>query len=141
MSTDTKQKMDTTPGKRIPGNHKGVEQEVREILLRRFNKGIFHVHFGAGQFKNHMIPSIMEPVSFCGRFVGDTSTSMLPTPIGKVCRGCINIHKKTFVEWLNKRAETLRDDEIEKLTSLGNLRKMMWDNPTTWHAEFVGYRK
>ena len=133
--------MNTVPGTRIPGGRKEIRREIREILLRRFADGIFHVHFGAGRFKNHMIPSIMESISFCGRFVGDTSTSMLPTPIGKVCNECIKMHKSTFVDWVNKRGEELRSDEVEKLTSLGNLRKMMWDNPKEWHAAVVGYRR
>lgn len=137
MSTDTKKKMDTTPGKRIPGSKKEIRKEVKEILVRRFKDGIFHAHFGAGQFVNHLVPSIMSPVSFCGRFCGDTSTGMVTTPIGKVCGACMKIHKETFLEWMDNTALDIRESETERLKALGNMREMISENPN-WHAELIG---
>lgn len=141
MSTGIKTKADIAPGKRIPGNRKGIRKEVNEILYRRFNEGIFHVHFGAGRFVNHMVPSIMEPVSFCGRFVGNTSTSMLTTPIGKVCGECIKLHKTAFVEWMDGKAKTISSNDTEKLKAIGNIRAAMEEHPNDWHPTFAGYEK
>lgn len=50
--------------------------------------------FGEGRFVQHLTPSLIVHVGFCGRDTGDTSSTPIRTLIGITCPGCTRVAKR-----------------------------------------------
>jgi hypothetical protein len=118
-----------TVGHRIRARGTSRRQLNKELLehIEATTRG--HAVYGAGAFTRHIVFDIFTPISYCGRFTGDTSTAPMPTLIGVVCRTCqrrwnaaidrrnelIEAENDQLVEGYRVRfAAFVADDELEE---------------------------
>lgn len=70
--------------------------------------------FGEGRFVQHLTPSILTHVGFCGRDTGDTSSTPIRTFIGITCPECTRVAKRIARRIATERAakEPLAEAEV-----------------------------
>ena len=113
-------------------------KEVIEHMEDAFNKGRFSAWFGRGMFVNHITFGMFEPVALCGNSCSETSSSPIPTPIGKVCGRCLKLYRKSFISWFEKKQETVDRSDKALVQKIENIEDIMDDYPRTWHKELAG---
>lgn len=125
----TEKKRNTSPGARLAPvwNRKLTRQVKAELAVRITKKTTGHPLWGKGAFVRHIVVGFFQPVSYCGRFVGDISTSPMPTLIGVSCRSCnrlwntaMDIHNAT-VDATNAAYVTTFRAQLADLHDAGDL--------------------
>ncbi|HEX9087754.1 MAG TPA: hypothetical protein VF867_09530 [Arthrobacter sp.] len=71
--------------------------------------------FGEGRFVQHLTPSVVVHIGFCGRDTGDTSSTPIRTLIGITCPGCTRVAKRISrrIEAENTARETAASSGAE----------------------------
>lgn len=109
------------------GTKRSFRKEAEELLARRLESGYSHPTWGAGLFQRHIVFGIFEPISLCGRHVGDVSTEPMPTLIGVPCHRCISMWNRAMdvhnerIEATNEAAISSFADKLDDLIGDGDL--------------------
>lgn len=104
-------KPNTGPGRRIAAPW---DREARAELDAVISaKTAMSPLWGKGMFSRHIVLGFFEPVSYCGRYVGDISTSPMPTLIGVVCPTCARVWNRAM-DVRNARIEAGNRDVITR---------------------------
>jgi hypothetical protein len=120
---------------------KDIEQEVQDILIKKFNEGSFRSWFGAGSLTNHIALGLFTPLSICGRHLGEISSSSIRTPVGRMCGACKKTYEKAFLAWVADREQQASTDEdfaAEVKESLINVRELIKTHPD-WSLELMDF--
>lgn len=128
-------------GSRVKKWDKAIEQEIQDILIKKFNEGSFYSFFGAGAVKNHIALGLFTPLSICGRHLGEVSSSSIRTPVGRMCGACKNTYEKAFKTWIadrEQKAATDKDFAAEVKESIVNVKSLMETRPA-WSLELMGF--
>ena len=105
--------------------------EARELLGRRMAGGRVKQVWGAGAFARHIVFGLLDPVSICGRFVGEVSTNPMPTPIGVPCPTCVRVWNRALSRHapgtgsVGQKAVDALADELDLLVGSGGIDAAM----------------
>lgn len=113
-TTTTTTTRSTTPGKHIASRsrRRQVNDEIAVLLAKKLADGQTNPWYGQGLIVRHIAIGLFEPVSLCGRYVGDVNSSPMPTLIGLLCRRCSRVWEREVAI-----SDALVDVENEKFIS------------------------